>query len=218
MDIDGSEEERSRVLIAQILQGKHRLFYELVRPYERNLFLMANAILRNEADAEDAVQEAILKVILHLRQLTVPEKFKSWIFRIVINESRLKIRGSRRHLFESLDRENQRHAERTPSGLADDRKNPYERMEHIEVHEAIDQALQRLPKIYREIFILRDVQELSAAECAEILGITRESVKVRLHRARLMMREELAPRFKLRWCKRIVHGMRHKRWRAVRSF
>jgi len=198
LEIDRNEEERSRVLIAQILQGKRRLFRELVGPYEGNLYLIANAILRNEADAEDAVQEAHLKAFLHLRQLIAPEKFKSWIFRIVVNESRMKIRNSRRHLFESLELENQHRADFISRNLADCRKTPFEAMERTEVREAVNQALQRLPKIYREIFIFRDVQELSVAECAELLDITPESVKVRLHRARLMMREKLAPRFRLR--------------------
>ena len=213
--MDRSEEERSRALIGQILQGKRRLFHELVGPYEQNLYLIANAILRNEADAEDAVQEANLKAFLHLRQLIAPEKFKSWIFRIVVNESRMKIRNSRRHLFQSLERENQQDAECISSNLADCRKNPFETMERAEVRAAVNQALQRLPKIYREIFIFRDVQELNVAECAEILGITPESVKVRLHRARLMMREELAPRFKPRSCGRIVRGIRRNKWRPV---
>lgn len=199
-------EERDRALIARILQGERELFHELFRPYERGLYLAANAVLRNHADSQDAVQEAVLKAFLHLHQLSSPEKFKSWLFRIVVNEARLKIRDSHGHLFESLDRPGDQETDFMPRELAGWRDNPCENMEVTEIREAIGNALENLPDIYREIFILRDVQELNISECVEVLGISAESVKVRLHRARLALREELAPKFRLRWYQRIVPG------------
>lgn len=207
---ESSEHQRNSAIIAQILQGDRKLFHDLVRPYERGLFLAANAVLRNHADAEDAVQDAILKAFIHLQQLSSPEKFKSWLFRIVVNEARLKIRNSHSHLFESLEKENQE-IDFMPRDFADWREDPLENLEKTEIREAISHALQRLPAIYRQIFILRDVQELTVSECAEILGVKPETLKVRLHRARLMMREELTPRFKLHWYERIIPGMRRKK-------
>jgi RNA polymerase sigma-70 factor (ECF subfamily) len=201
---DASGQERDRALIAQVLQGDQHLFHELLRPYERGLYLAANAVLRNHADSQDAVQDAVLKALLHLHQLTSPEKFKSWLFRIVVNEARLKIRNSHAYLFESLDEPNSQDTDFMPRDLADWREDPLESMECTEIQEAVANALEGLPEIYREIFILRDVQELSISECVEILGITVETIKVRLHRARLMIREELAPKFKLRWFQRVV--------------
>jgi RNA polymerase sigma-70 factor, ECF subfamily len=206
-----SGEERERALIAQILLGESELFHELLRPYERGLYLAANAVLRNHADSQDAVQEAVLKAFRHLPQLTTPEKFRPWLYRIVVNEARLKIRDSHAHLFEPLDRSGDRDTDFMPRDLADWRDDPLENMECTEIREAVASALQNLPEIYRAIFILRDVQELTISECVEVLGISAESVKVRLLRARLMLREELAPRFKRCWYERVVPRKR-RRW------
>jgi RNA polymerase sigma-70 factor (ECF subfamily) len=190
------EENQNYSLIERIMGGESSLFHDLVRPYERRLYFAANALLRNHADSEDAVQEAMLKAFTHLRQLSSPEKFRSWIFRIVVNEARLKRRNSHSHLFESLEGESQPDKEFMPRDFADWRETPMESMERTEIREAVSEALNALPEIYRQIFILRDVQELSVSECTKVLGISTEAVKVRLHRARLMVREELAPTFK----------------------
>jgi len=206
------EENQNRALIGRILQGELKLFHDLVRPHERGLYLAANALLRNHADSEDAVQEAMLKAFIHLPQLTSPEKFKSWLFRIVINEARLKRRNSHGHLFESLERVNNQETEFMPRNFADWRESPMESMERTEVREAVSKALEILPEMYREIFILRDVQELTGAECEEILGVSAGVLKVRLHRARLMIREKLAPTFKLRWYERVFPGKGRKPW------
>lgn len=189
------EENQNCFLIDRILSGESSLFHELVRPYERGLYLAANALLRNHADAEDAVQEAILKAFTKLRQLNKREKFRSWLFRIVANEARLKRRNSHGHLFESLEGERQADKEFMPRDFADWREDPMESMERTEIREAVSKALEDLPDTYRQIFILRDVQELSVSECAKVLGIRTGAVKVRLHRARLMVREKLAPTF-----------------------
>jgi RNA polymerase sigma-70 factor, ECF subfamily len=199
LESDLHEEERNKILVAQILRGEHRLFHDLVHPYERGLFLAANAVLRNEANAEDAVQEAILKAFLNLQQLECPKKFKSWLFRIVINEARLKIRNSRGSLFEPLEEDPWERPQFVLQKFAAWHDNPLQMMERAEIRGAVNKALQSLRAIYREIFILRDVQEFTVSECAEALGITAETVKVRLHRARLMLREKLASKFKLSW-------------------
>lgn len=209
---DLHEENRDRALIERILRGERKLFHDLVHPYERGLYLAANAVLRNHADAEDAVQEAMLKAFTHLSQLASPEKFKSWLFRIAVNEARLKRRNSHGHLFEPLEAEDSKETEFMPRNFADWRENPVETMERTEIREAVSRALESLPEIYREIFVLRDVQELTGAECAEILGVSAEVVKVRLHRARLTIREKLAPTFKLRWYERVFPGKGRKPW------
>ena len=200
------EENQNYSLINRIMGGESSLFHDLVRPYERGLYFAANALLRNHADSEDAVQEAMLKAFTHLRQLSSPEKFRSWIFRIVVNEARLKRRNSHSHLFESLEGESQPDGEFMPRDFADWREAPLESMERTEIREAVAKALDTLPEIYREIFVLRDVRELTVAECSEILGVSAEVVKVRLHRSRLMIREKLAPMFKLRWYERVFSG------------
>jgi RNA polymerase sigma-70 factor (ECF subfamily) len=200
------EKNQNYALINRILRGESRLFHDLVRPYEKGLYLAANALLRNHADSEDAVQEAVLKAFTHLHQLSSPEKFRSWIFRILINEAHLKRRNSHSHLFESLEGEGEHDREFIPRDFADWREDALESMERTEIREAVAKALESLPEIYREIFVLRDVRELTVAECSEILGVTAEVVKVRLHRARLMIREKLAPIFKLSWHERVCSG------------
>ena len=99
-----------------------------------------------------------------------------------------------------------------PRETADWREDPLEILERKEVREKVGRALQGLPEIYREIFLLRDVQQLSVNDCVGVLGISEELVKVRLHRARLMMRERLAPVFKVRWFDLIFGGKGRKPW------
>src|SRR5712691_1068119 len=90
-------------LIRRVLAGETDLFYELIRPYERVVFLSAVSILGNDADAEDAAQEAVLKAYKYLARFRQESKFSTWLIQIVINESRMKLRNDRRHLYDSLD-------------------------------------------------------------------------------------------------------------------
>lgn len=192
------EEAREHLLIAEIRAGEHTLFHELIRPYERRAFLVAYAILRNPDDAEDAVQQGMVKIFLNLNQLQDGEKFPQWALRIVQNEARMWKRKRHDELYESLDgadREPAEPANVRPRQFADWRELPSEVLEQGEVRAAIQDALNTLPEIYREIFVLRDMEHLNVAETAEILKINVPAVKVRLHRARLMMREALSPIF-----------------------
>lgn len=200
-------------LIARILKGERKLFHELVRPYERAVFVTAYAVLRNHADAEEAAQESMLKAMTHLEQLKQPEKFKGWLLQIALNEARLKRRGKRDHLFESIEGDGSEQDEPfMPRDFADWREMPSEILERTEIRETIAKALLELTPIYREIFVLRDVQQLGVAECRQILGVSEQVVKVRLHRARLMMREKLAPAFKRRWVDRLALFKGKKPW------
>lgn len=189
--------QRDSELIRRVQAGERQLFHELVRPYERAVFITTYGILRDHADAEDAAQETMLKALMHLDQLGDPQKFKGWLLQIAVNEARLKRRGKHANLFEPLDGNANADSETPfmPRDFADWREWPSDVAERKEIREHISRALDSLPDIYREIFILRDVQQLSANECADALGITVPAVKVRLHRARLMMRECLTPAF-----------------------
>jgi RNA polymerase sigma-70 factor, ECF subfamily len=189
--------QRDSELVHRVRAGERQLFHELVRPYERAIFITAYGILRDHADAEEASQETILKAILHLDELADPDKFKGWLLQIAINEARLKRRARHAALFEPLDGTGNSNPEEgfKPRDFADWRELPSDNAERNEIRQHIARALHALPDIYRETIILRDVQQLSAADAAAILGITIPAVKVRLHRARLMMRESLAPVF-----------------------
>lgn len=186
--------EMEAALIARVLAGENEAFYELVRPHERSIYTAAYSILGNEADAEEVSQEAVLKAYTHLARFRAEAKFSTWIVQITLNEARMKLRKDRRKLYESIDdaREDQ-DGEYVPKDYADWREIPSETLQQKELRQALARAMSSLSPKYREVFVLRDVQKLSIAETAKMLGITESSVKTRLLRARLQMRDALAP-------------------------
>jgi RNA polymerase sigma-70 factor, ECF subfamily len=192
-------------LIERIRAGETDVFLELIQPYERSVYLLVYSVLKNEADAEETAQEAILKAFKNLQQLTSIEKFKSWLMQIAMNEARLRRRKDRKHLYESIDEglEREETGEIMPRQLADWREIPSEELERKEMRDQLNKALFDLPEIYRAIFLLRDVQGLNEGEAAEVLGISKPAAKARLHRARLQLRERLAPIFRKRWTDRL---------------
>lgn len=192
-------------LIERIRGGEKALFYELIRPYERSVYLSAYSVLHNQADAEEVVQEALLKAFTHLDQLRANGKFKSWFLLIAINEARMRRRKDRQHLYESLEEQTMEteEGEFMPHQFADWREIPSDIAERKEIQAAVRSALDTLPDKYRAVFVLRDMQHLSVAETATILELTVPAVKTQLHRARLQMREQLAPVFGKRWTERL---------------
>jgi RNA polymerase sigma-70 factor (ECF subfamily) len=181
-------------LIHRVLNGESECFHELVRPYERAIFLAALSLVRNEADAEDIVQEAVLNAFKRLHSFRQEAKFSTWLIQITLNEAKMKLRKDRRHLYESLDEgQCSEDGDYVPKDLADWREIPSEALEQKELREALIKALNSLPEKYRTVFVLRDVQKLSIAETAQVLGISEASVKTRLSRARLKMRDALVP-------------------------
>ncbi|WP_263368637.1 sigma-70 family RNA polymerase sigma factor [Edaphobacter bradus] len=181
-------------MIAAILSGEHSLFHELIRPYERSVYLMALSMLKNEADAEDAAQEAFLKAYRNLARFRAEARFSTWLISIVLNEARGRLRRTQPALTDSLD--DDREGDITPMQLTDWREIPSQAVEREEVCALIRRALLNLPLAYREVFILREIEERNVQETAETLGITAASVKMRLHRARLMLQKHLAPQLK----------------------
>ena len=191
-----------RELIQRVLEGETDLFYELIRPYERGVFLSAVSILGNDADAEDAAQEAVLKAYKYLARFRQESKFSTWLIQIVINESRMKLRKDRRQLYDSLDEGLQTdEGDYIPTDFADWREIPSEALEQRELREALNKALESLPGKYRTVLVLRDVQQMSIAETAKALGISEENVKTRTSRARLQMRDRLALGWGGAWAK-----------------
>lgn len=186
------------LLIERVLAGDKNLFHDLIRPYEHGAFLLAFSILRNQDDAEEAVQQAMLKIYSHLAELAERDKFKQWAMRVIENEARMYRRKRRQHLYEPIDNTSREGVEEKPfrpRQFADWRDLPSDIVEQKEVREAVAKALGELPDIYREVFVLRDMQHMDVAETAEVLGVGQSAVKTRLHRARLMLREALTPAF-----------------------
>ncbi len=181
-------------LIRRVCDGNPEAFEELVRPYERLVYVTAISILRNQADAEEVAQEAVLKAFSRLSSFRAECKFSTWLVQITYNEARMRLRKDRRHLYESLDeRPQEPEADYWPKDFADWRPIPSELLENSEVREALQNAINSLSPTYREVVILRDIQDLSLKDVATILGVSEGAVKTRLHRARLLLRDALAP-------------------------
>ena len=183
-------------IIASILAGNTHEFHELIRPHERSVYVMALSLLQNEADAEDAAQEAFLKAFRNLANFRGDAKFSTWLISIVLNEARSRLRSRKNVKIESLDESPDGQDHVSPALLRDWREIPSEALERKEIRLLLQHAVADLPSIYREVFLLRDVEELSVNESAEVLGITVASVKVRLHRARIMLQKKLVPQLK----------------------
>src|SRR5208337_4379351 len=188
-----AEQFEEEALIRRVRDGEHELFYHLVRPYERRVYAAAFAILRNEADAEDAAQEAVLKAFKHIRQFRAEARFSTWLIPITVNEARMRKRKEHAHMIEPIVDHQDAEGNYTPRDFADWREIPSETLERKEVRQMLAEALASLGEKYREVFVLRDMQHLTIEETARALRISTASVKTRLLRARLMLRDILAP-------------------------
>jgi RNA polymerase sigma-70 factor (ECF subfamily) len=188
--LDATEAE----VIQRVCEGDKEAFYGLVRPYERAVYTAAVLILNNPADAEEVAQEAVLKAFSNLARFRGEAKFSTWLIQITINEARMRLRKDRRHLYESVDeQQTDKEGEYFPKDFADWREIPSETLQRKELGQALKAAIAALPLKFREVLILRDIQNRSTEETAQILGITQGNVKTRLLRARLQVRDALAP-------------------------
>ncbi len=194
--VDPRETASEQELIASILAGHRENFHLLIQPYEQQLYRTAFALMKNEAEAEDVVQDAVLKAYRKLASFRGDSKFSTWLIAITLNEARGRLRKENRATVDSLDA-HENSGDFTPAALTDWREVPLAALERQELRELIQSAVAELPDAYREIVTLRDVEELSVNETAELLGISISLVKVRLHRARMMLQKKLVPHLKL---------------------
>jgi len=181
--------------IRRIMAGERHLFHDLIRPCERAIYFLLLSLLRNEAEAEDAAQETAIKVYLNLGNFRGDAQFRTWVLSIARNEGlgRLRKAGARRE--DSLDAEtDEQTGDYTPAVLTSWREVPSEALERKELGALLRKAIEELPGIYRNVVLLRDIEEMDMRETAAALGITEGAVKVRLHRARALLQRDLAPR------------------------
>lgn len=189
--------EKEKALIVRILAGEVDLFHELVRPYEKLVYVTIFTMLRNETEAEDGAQQVMINAFRHLKSFRGDAKFSTWLVTIAMNEARQRLRKTKLAATESLDQEmEERDGDFTPVVLTDWREIPSEALEKKELREKLREAVDKLPSIYREVLVLRDLEELDQEETASALGINVTLVKVRLHRARMMLQKLLAPYLK----------------------
>jgi RNA polymerase sigma-70 factor (ECF subfamily) len=180
-------------LIASILAGEREKFHLLILPYEAQLFRTAFALVKNEQEAEDVVQDAVLKAYRNLRSFRGDAKFSTWLIAITLNEARGRLRRENRAVVDSLDERREENADFTPAALTDWREVPLAALERQEIRALVQKAVAELPDSYREIVTLRDIEECSVNDTAAVLGISVALVKVRLHRARMLLQKRLAP-------------------------
>jgi RNA polymerase sigma-70 factor (ECF subfamily) len=186
-------------LISRVIAGERDLFHDLIKPCERAAFMTAFSVVRNKADAEEIVQEAALNAYKALGGFRRESKFSTWLLQITLNEARTRLRRSRSVSETSLqDLGDDREGDYTPAILTDWREIPSDALERKELRQILRRAVDELPQKYREVFILRDVEEMNITETAQLLGITRGLVKTRLYRARLMMQRMVAPGLRAR--------------------
>ncbi len=171
-------------------------FTQLVERYERKIFRLAQNITQNREDAEDVMQDAFLKAYEHLGGFEGNSKFYTWLVRIAVNESLMKLRKRKWDKTVWLDEPVETGDDVVVREIAVWEDNPEERYGRDELQDILDKAIQSLPPIYRSVFVLRDIEELSIEETAKALDLTVPAVKSRLLRARLQLRDKLTGFFK----------------------
>jgi RNA polymerase sigma-70 factor (ECF subfamily) len=170
--------------------GDVAAFEQLVKRYDRRLFRIAQHVTHNREDAEDAVQEAFLKAFQHLNEFREDSKFSTWLIRITLNQSLMKLRKQRRAIREvSLQENFQTDGEKLPMEVIDWAPDPEQLYRTSELRDILIKALRELRPILRTVFVLRDIEGLSIAQTAEVLNLSHSAVKARLWRGRLQLRE-----------------------------
>jgi RNA polymerase sigma-70 factor (ECF subfamily) len=177
-------------------EGDVKAFSELVRRYEGKIFRLAQHITGNREDAEDVLQETFLKAYEHLDQFQGNSKFYTWIVRIAVNESLMKLRKRKSDRTVPLDEPVDTGEDTVVREIAVWEDNPEQKYSREELANILEEAVETLRPAFRTVFVLRDIEELSTEETAEALGISVPAVKSRLLRARLQLREKLTRLFK----------------------
>lgn len=183
-------------LVGRAKQGDAAAFTELVNRYERNIYRLARHITQNEEDAEDVLQETFLKAYANLAQFQGNSKFYTWLVRIAVNESLMKLRRRKSDRLVSLDEPLETKEDSVPREIAAWDENPEQRYGRAEMSAILSRAVDTLSPGFRTVFLLRDVEELSTEETASALNLSIPAVKSRLLRARLQLREKLNRIFK----------------------
>jgi RNA polymerase sigma-70 factor (ECF subfamily) len=183
----GLEDEE---IAARVLEGQTALFEVLMRRHNERIYRAARAIVRDEDEAEDVMQQAYVNAYANLRQFDRRAKFSTWLTRIAVNEALARAR--RRGRYEALD-ENMLPAQETPMKTqrpADPERQAFTR----ELGALVEAAVDTLPDGHREVFVLREIEGLSTTETADCLGVSEDVVKTRLSRARAALRRDLFER------------------------
>ena len=172
-------------------EGDMAAFEELVKRYDRKLFRIAQSVTHNREDSQDAVQEAFLKAFQHLAEFQEASQFSTWLIRITLNQSLMKLRKRNTAKEFFLDDDLREDGELLPRDVADWAPNAEQLYWASELREILTSALEELSPISRTVFVLRDVEGLSIEETGMVMNLSSSAVKARLWRVRLQLRERL---------------------------
>ena len=195
MRMESEDQSGETALVSRLRAGEPEAFETLVRTYSARLLRVARRFLRDEEDARDAVQDALISAYKSIGRFDAEARLATWLHKIVVNSSLMKLRTRRRHPEESID-------ELLPHFAEDGHQVPAnsdwplgadELLVRDEVRELVRRNIDELPESSRVVLLLRDIEEMSTEETAEQLGISANAVKVRLHRARQALRARLDP-------------------------
>ena len=182
-------------LVGQAKAGQIDAFDELVNRHERKIFRLTQHITGNREDAEDALQDSFLKAYSRLSQFQGDSQFYTWLVRIAVNESLMRLRKRKAHPTYSLDDPIETDDDFMPRDHGTWENNPEQMYAQQELREILDRAVQSLSPIFRTVFVLRDIEQLSTEETAVALELSVPAVKSRLLRARLQLRDKLSKHF-----------------------
>ncbi|UWZ82275.1 sigma-70 family RNA polymerase sigma factor [Occallatibacter riparius] len=191
-----NEQHPDIALVERVRAGDVSAYDTLVRKYERQIFRISMRITQNREDAEDVTQDTFVKGFEKLDQFQGNSKFYTWLVRIAVNESLMRLRKRRTGKMVSIDEDVETEEGSVPRDLADWAPDPEQNYSQAELNKILDKTIKGLPPGFRVVFELRDVQGLSTEETAEALGLSIPAVKSRLLRARLQLRERLTRYFK----------------------
>lgn len=216
-NVSGTDRLPDEEVVRRVLDGETALFELIMRRYNQRLYRTARAILRDDAEAEDVMQDAYVRAYEHLSQFAGRSQFATWLTRIAIHEA--LARAQKRKRTDQLGG-NAWGEEDGEVNVAAAAPNPEEQLSALELGRALESAILSIPEQYRLVLMMRDVEQLSTAETADALELSEENVKVRLHRARAMVRKQLfaragaeAPRafgFMGERCDRVVAAVMHR--------
>ena len=177
-------------LVSRVLAGDTVLFEIIMRRYNQLLYRVARSILRNDAEAEDVMQDAYVRAYEHLGQFAGRSEFKTWLARIAIHEALARVRREKRFEAPGPDQEEGDGMEQFASA----QRSPERQVADAELRNLLEQSIVALPNTYRSVYMLRDVEQMSIDEVSRILDLSESTVKVRLHRARRALRKAIMAR------------------------
>jgi RNA polymerase sigma-70 factor (ECF subfamily) len=179
------------VLIDQVQSGSIEAFEEILARYESTVYNLALRLTRNKEDAEEVLQDVFLTIFTKVKSFERKSAFSSWLYRVIVNSSFMKLRKRRSSIVVAIDDEQEESFQNKIENEGSSEESLDDQLQNKRLRKTLAQAIDRLPDQYRAVFVLRDVEGLSNTEVGKILDISIPAVKSRLHRSRLMLRRKL---------------------------